>query len=258
METASPIAPRHTPGLLKLTLGSIGVVYGDIGTSPLYAFRESLHAMGKVGQAVDPGAVLGLLSLVLWTLLIIVTFKYVLLLLRADNHGEGGILSLMTLARSAMNHKQALITMLGMAGAALFYGDAMITPAISVLSALEGLDLVTHHFRPYVLPAAIVIMVLLFIFQRGGTAKVANFFGPIMMVWFGCLAYGGLRHNLRKSRRVERVQPVDGSRIPDSPWLCRGAGAGRGLPHRHRGGGRFMPISAISANGRFAWHGYGW
>jgi KUP system potassium uptake protein len=196
MNTNTQNSPRNVPSLLALTLGSIGVVYGDIGTSPLYAFRESLAAAEGSGE--PHMAVLGILSLILWSLMLIVTLKYVFLVLRADNHGEGGILSLMALAENAAQGKLAkrsgFILMLGIAGAALFYGDAVITPAISVLSAVEGLNLVTHHFTPYVIPIALIILIALFIMQQSGTKKVSQFFAPIMVVWFIVLALGGLNH----------------------------------------------------------------
>jgi len=192
-------ASKHSNTTGKLTLGAIGVVYGDIGTSPLYAFRESLAAASGHGNAPDPAVVLGILSLVLWSLFIIVTLKYVMLVLRADNQGEGGILSLMALAQNAVGKNSAIrygawISTLGMTGAALFYGDALITPAISVLSAMEGLKLVTPHFTPYILPLSLAIIIGLFVVQRRGTAKVAVFFGPIMALWFLVLAVGGLMH----------------------------------------------------------------
>jgi KUP system potassium uptake protein len=176
--------------LLPLTIGSIGVVYGDIGTSPLYAFRESLHALGSA----QPDVVFGLLSLIFWTLLIIVTLKYVFILLRADNHGEGGILALMTQAQHALGRGHPLILLLGMTGAALFYGDAIITPAISVLSAVEGLKLVTPSFQPYVVAISMGILIALFVVQYRGAAKVGVFFGPITLVWFLVLGAGGLSH----------------------------------------------------------------
>ncbi len=176
-----------------LTLGSVGVVYGDIGTSPLYAFRESLMAAANGGVA-QPAMILGVLSLILWALIVIVTLKYVALLLRADNHGEGGILTLMALAQQALGRRSAWVMLLGITGASLFYGDAIITPAISVLSALEGLKLATPVFEPYIIPIALSIMVALFAVQRRGTATMGRFFGPIMVVWFGALALGGLAH----------------------------------------------------------------
>ncbi|MDX2113084.1 MAG: potassium transporter Kup [Alphaproteobacteria bacterium] len=185
----------HTkPKLIALTLGSVGVVYGDIGTSPLYAFRESLAA-AAAGGAVTAGMVLGVLSLILWALIITVTLKYVVLLLRADNQGEGGILSLMALAMRSLGGKAApFLVLLGMAGVSLFYGDAIITPAISVLSAIEGLKLVTGHFKPYIVPLALAIMLVLFIAQCRGTASMGRFFGPIMVVWFLALGWGGFLH----------------------------------------------------------------
>jgi KUP system potassium uptake protein len=179
------------PNLAKLTLGAVGVVYGDIGTSPLYAFRESVAA---AGTNIAPEAVLGVLSLILWTLFLIVTLKYVVLLLRADNHGEGGILSLMSLVRNVVGGKKSWIFWMGVAGVAFFYGDAIITPAISVLSAVEGLKLITPVFEPYVLTIAIAILVALFCVQSLGTEKVARFCGPLMLLWFAALAWGGILH----------------------------------------------------------------
>ena len=182
------------PGLLALAIGSIGVVYGDIGTSPLYAFKESLHAATGGHSAPQAEVVLGVLSLILWTLIIIVTLKYVTLLMRADNNGEGGILSLMALAQQASGGKKQWITILGISGAAFFYGDAIITPAISVLSAMEGLKLITNQLDEYIIPIAYVIIIGLFLFQKFGTEKVSILFGPIMMIWFAVMAWGGLIH----------------------------------------------------------------
>jgi KUP system potassium uptake protein len=185
----------HTPSVRRraLTLGALGVVYGDIGTSPLYAFRESLAAAGK-GGAPAPEAVLGLLSLILWALALTVTLKYVVMMLRADNQGEGGILSLMTLAQRSYNVPRAWILALGMVGCALFYGDAMITPAISVLSAVEGVRLITGEATPHIPAIALGILAALFLLQRRGTQKVAMLFGPLMALWFAVLALGGMRH----------------------------------------------------------------
>src|SRR6201747_2897785 len=172
-----------TTGFWPLTLGSIGVVFGDIGTSPLYAFREAVtHAAH--GQPVSRIIVLGVLSLILWALFIVVTAKYVLLLLRADNNGEGGTLSLMALGQRALGRRSLPLLALGVVGASMFIGDSMITPAISVLSAVEGLKLVTPGLEHYVVPLTIVILVLLFSVQSGGTARVASAFGPVMVVWF--------------------------------------------------------------------------
>ena len=162
-------AAAQSASIWTLALASIGVVYGDIGTSPLYAFREAILAAG--GSAASPAAVLGVLSLILWALIIVVTLKYVLVLLYADNHGEGGPLALLALADSALGGKVFAVLVLGAVGAALFFGDAIITPAISVLSAIEGLKLVTPLFEPYIVTVTIVILVGLFAIQSRGTAK---------------------------------------------------------------------------------------
>ena len=180
------------PGFWALTLGSVGVVYGDIGTSPLYALREALLHCQEGG--VSREEVLGVTSLLLWALIFIVTGKYVLFLLRADNRGEGGTLSLMALAQSALGRATVPVFLLGVAGAALFYGDALITPAISVLSAVEGLKLVTPVFEPYVVPITVAILLGLFAVQRQGTGRVAAWFGPITAFWFLVMAGLGLVH----------------------------------------------------------------
>jgi KUP system potassium uptake protein len=194
--TASGAAGGETPpgahaakGLGGLVVGSIGVVYGDIGTSPLYALRESLSHHSKA-DALTEEAVIGAISLLIFALVFTVTLKYVVFLMRADNRGEGGILSLMALAQSAFGQRAKPIFLLGVAGAALFVGDAMITPAISVMSAVEGLELVTHKFSEYVIPITVFILITLFWVQSRGTAMVAAFFGPIMMIFF--LTIGGL------------------------------------------------------------------
>ncbi|CAH1655819.1 putative potassium transport system protein kup 2 [Hyphomicrobiales bacterium] len=187
-------APTHQSGaspqsLLALALGTAGVVYGDIGTSPLYAFREALAHAGPGGLE---NKVLGVLSLILWTLALVVTVKYVIVLLRADNNGEGGTLSLVALLQHAKGSRSGFVILLGIIGAALFYGDAVITPAISVLSAVEGLKLITPVFEPYILPLTVALLVAIFAIQYRGTARVAALFGPIMVVWFLILALGGL------------------------------------------------------------------
>jgi KUP system potassium uptake protein len=174
---------HSTASFAALTLGSIGVVYGDIGTSPLYALREAVKA-ASAGDAVTPQAVLGVVSLILWALIVVVTLKYVVILLRADNHGEGGTLALMALAQRAVTKAAGTIVLLGIISGALFYGDAVITPALSVLSAIEGITLVTKAFDPYVVPLTVLILVMLFAVQSRGTARVAAFFGPIMVAWF--------------------------------------------------------------------------
>ncbi len=180
-------------GLLGLVIGSIGVVYGDIGTSPLYALRESLSHSVKADRLTEE-AVCGAISLLIWALIFTVTVKYVLFLMRADNRGEGGTLSLMALAQSAIGGHSLYVFLLGVAGAALFSGDAIITPAISVMSAIEGLDLVTHRFSEFVLPITIFILVTLFWVQSHGTARVAAFFGPIMILFFVTIAALGAIH----------------------------------------------------------------
>jgi len=189
-------APRSHAGLWGLALGSIGVVYGDIGTSPLYAFREAIiAASGPEQGVVERTTVLGVMSLILWALLIIVTLKYVVILLRADNNGEGGTLTLMALAsRSVGRISKAVgvIALLGIVSAALFYGDAVITPALSVLSAIEGVDVATPAFHEYVVPLTVVVLLALFAVQSRGTAKVAALFGPIMLIWFVAIALPGL------------------------------------------------------------------
>jgi KUP system potassium uptake protein len=182
-----------TSGFWALALGSIGVVFGDIGTSPLYAFREAVGGAAH-GQPVTRIIVLGVLSLILWALFLVVTAKYVLLLLRADNNGEGGTLSLMALSQRALGRRSWILLTLGVIGASMFIGDSMITPAISVLSAVEGLKLATPAFEHYVVPLTVFILVVLFSVQRSGTARVASAFGPVMVVWFSSLAVLGLVH----------------------------------------------------------------
>src|SRR6266496_376158 len=177
-----------------LTLGSIGVVYGDIGTSPLYAFREAVAAAAAGSGLITRDIVLGVLSLILWALAIVVTIKYVLVLLRADNNGEGGTLSLTALASRAIGRRTALVFLLGVIGASMFLGDSVITPAISVLSAVEGLTLVTPAFEHSVVPLTIAILLGLFAGQSRGTARVASFFAPVMVIWFVAIAVAGLLH----------------------------------------------------------------
>jgi KUP system potassium uptake protein len=182
-----------TSGFWSLTLGSIGVVFGDIGTSPLYAFREAV-ADAAHGAPVTRVMVLGVLSLILWALLIVVTTKYVLLLLRADNAGEGGTLSLMALGQRALRRRSWFLLSLGVVGASMFLGDSMITPAISVLSAVEGLKLAAPALEHYVVPLTVCILVVLFSVQSRGTARVASAFGPVMVVWFATIGVLGLIH----------------------------------------------------------------
>src|ERR1700675_3737791 len=190
---ADPHGDAHsTAGFKALMIGSIGVVYGDIGTSPLYALREAVVAASGPSGVAEPAAVLGVVSLILWALIIVVTMKYVVILLRADNHGEGGTLALMALAQRAVSKGGGAIVLLGIISGALFYGDAVITPALSVLSAIEGIKDLTEGFEPYIVPLTVVILLLLFAVQSRGTARVAAFFGPIMCVWFAVIAIAAI------------------------------------------------------------------
>src|SRR6266536_1363825 len=195
-------------GFWALMLGSIGVVYGDIGTSPLYALREAVVAASGPAGIVTPQAVLGVLSLILWALIIVVTLKYVLILLRADNNGEGGTLALMALAQRAVGKGAGAIVLLGIISGALFYGDAVITPALSVLSAIEGIKLVTVTFEHYVVPLTVLILVALFAVQSRGTARVATFFGPIMCIWFAVLAVAAVPQIVRHPEVLLALNPL--------------------------------------------------
>ncbi|HVG10305.1 MAG TPA: potassium transporter Kup [Thermoanaerobaculia bacterium] len=207
--------------LLGLALGALGVVYGDIGTSPLYALREAFH--GEHAVPVNHNNILGLLSLVFWALIIVISVKYLLFVMRADNRGEGGILALMSLVppklRDARGGRWVLLA-LGLFGAALLYGDGMITPAISVLSAVEGLHVATPFFDPYVVPITIVILVILFLFQRKGTAGIGAVFGPVMILWFSILAVLGLAWSLRQPEVFSAVNPMYAARFfIENRWM---------------------------------------
>jgi KUP system potassium uptake protein len=202
----------HDAHFWTLVVGSIGVVYGDIGTSPLYAFREAVHAASG-GSPANADAVFGVLSLIFWALILIVTLKYVLVLLRADNKGEGGTFALMALGQSVAKRSSPLLLALGIAGASFFYGDAVITPAISVLSAVEGLKLVSPVFEQWVMPIALLIIVGLFAVQSHGTARVATFFGPLTMVWFLAVAAGGALHIADNPGVIAALNPWHGVRF---------------------------------------------
>jgi KUP system potassium uptake protein len=197
------------PSFLALALGSVGVVYGDIGTRPLYAFREAAIAASD-SHPVTRDTVLGVLSLILWALIITVTLKYVLILLRADNNGEGGTLSLTALATRALGRRTTFIFIVGVIGASMFLGDSVITPAISVLSAMEGLKLATPAFSDYVAPLTVVILIALFATQSRGTAKVAALFGPVMVVWFVSIAIAGALHIFDDPHVLAAINPVYG------------------------------------------------
>ncbi|MEO3385549.1 potassium transporter Kup [Mesorhizobium sp. CAU 1741] len=187
--------PGHASGpTASLALAATGVVYGDIGTSPIYALREAMHAASGEVAAAEPAIVLGVLSIIVWSLTTIVSVKYASIVLRADNRGEGGTLSLMALAMRPRGRLSGLVLLLGMVGAALFFGDAVITPAISVLSAVEGLEVVTPVLTPFVVPITLAIVATLFAVQRFGTASVARVFGPVTALWFVVLGVIGLYH----------------------------------------------------------------
>ncbi|MCB9893179.1 MAG: potassium transporter Kup [Planctomycetes bacterium] len=185
--------PESRSHLLGLCLASLGVVYGDIGTSPLYAIRECFH--GEHAITPTPGNILGVLSLVLWSLTIVISLKYLVYVMRADNRGEGGVLALMALASRAIPGRRRthlVVIMLGLFGAALLYGDGMITPAISVLGAMEGLEIAAPSFSHFVVPITVAVLVLLFLLQRRGTAGVGVLFGPVTLVWFAALSALGV------------------------------------------------------------------
>lgn len=198
---------RSKAGFLALTIGSIGVVYGDIGTSPLYALREAVQAAVGPGNPATEPIVLGILSLIVWALILVVTIKYVIILLRTDNDGEGGTLALMALAARALRQHGGIV-LLGIISAALFYGDAIITPALSVLSAVEGLKIVTPALEPYVVPLTVMILVALFAVQFRGTARVAIFFGPMTLVWFIAIALAGAWHVGQNPTVLHAFNPV--------------------------------------------------
>ena len=197
------------PSFVALALGSVGVVYGDIGTSPLYAFREAAIAASE-NHPVTRSIVLGVLSLILWALIVTVTAKYVLILLRADNNGEGGTLSLTALASRALGRRTTFVFIVGVIGASMFLGDSVITPAISVLSAVEGLKLATPAFSEYVAPIAVGILIGLFAAQSRGTAKVAAMFGPVMVVWFVSIAIAGGMHIRDDPYVLTAINPLYG------------------------------------------------
>ena len=197
--------PQGRRYLLTLSLGALGVVYGDIGTSPLYAFRECFAPEHHL--ATSPDNIKGILSLVFWSLVIVISIKYLLFVMRADNRGEGGILALMSLVRPRRSMRRGALLALGLFGAALLYGDGMITPAISVLSAVEGLEVLTPKVSPYIVPLTIIILIVLFMVQKFGTAKVGAIFGPVMVLWFSVLAVMGAWHIFKEPHVLTAVWP---------------------------------------------------
>jgi KUP system potassium uptake protein len=210
-QTASPPTPADKPPLATLSLAALGVVFGDIGTSPLYTLKEVFAGTHPLG--VTPESVLGILSLVFWSLTLVVSVKYVLFVMRVDNRGEGGIMAMLSLVHRALADRPRLasaILPLGLFGAALFYGDGMITPAISVLSAVEGLEVATPAFAPWVDPLALGVLVGLFTLQRKGSAHVGRLFGPVMVVWFSALGILGTLNILRQPDVLAALNPQIG------------------------------------------------
>jgi KUP system potassium uptake protein len=195
-----------------LALAALGVVYGDIGTSPLYAIKE-VFGSPHHPVPITPENVLGILSLVFWALMVVISGKYVSFIMRADNRGEGGIMALMALAlrNAGEGRKRKLIVMLGLFGAALFYGDGVITPTISVLSAVEGLEVITPAFKPFVIPLALVVLIFLFLIQRRGTASVGKLFGPVMLVWFSTLTVLGVVNIIADPGVMRALNPAWGA-----------------------------------------------
>ena len=229
--------PTRQGGLAALTLAAIGVVYGDIGTSPLYTVKEIFAP--ATGVPLDTPHIVGAVSSIFWALMLVVTFKYVLLVLRADNRGEGGVLALTALAAQAVAGRPALrhgLLLLGVFGATLFYGDSVITPAISVLGAMEGLEVVTPALKPFVVPATLAILVGLFVVQRFGTAAVGRVFGPVIVLWFVALAISGVVQIAAQPAILAALNPIASvavrhrTRLEGVPRHRRGR-AGR---HRHR------------------------
>ena len=202
-------SPSSKSRFNSLALAALGVVYGDIGTSPLYALKE-VFGSPHHPVPITPDNVLGILSLVFWALMMVVSGKYVLFIMRADNRGEGGIMALMALALRNIKagRQRNIVVMLGLFGAALFYGDGVVTPAISVLSAVEGLHVITPAFDPFVIPLALVVLTLLFFIQRKGTATVGKLFGPVMLLWFGVLTVLGVTNILIEPDVLRALNPA--------------------------------------------------
>jgi len=194
--------------LFKLALGAVGVVYGDIGTSPLYALRECFH--GKHSVLPTEANVLGVLSLIFWSLIIVISIKYLVVILRADNQGEGGILALMELIMPKRGRHRGTIILLGLFGAALLYGDGTITPAISVLSAIEGLEIATPVFQSYIVPITLVVLFLLFLLQKRGTGDVGMLFGPVMLAWFLVIGCTGTLSIVKNLGVLSSINPYHG------------------------------------------------
>ncbi|MEY4726331.1 MAG: Low affinity potassium transport system protein kup, partial [Pseudomonadota bacterium] len=213
--------------LAALTLGAIGVVYGDIGTSVLYAMKE---VFGSGHVEFTPDNIYGILSIFFWTLTVIVSIKYVALVLRADNHGEGGLVAMLALASMAVKDRPVLrhrMLIVGIFGTCLFYGDGVITPAISVLSAVEGLEVVSPAFKKYVIPLTLIILFGLFAVQKKGTSGIGKFFGPITVVWFAAIAALGVYHIASHPEILWAISPHHALRFiftePEVTFLILGA-----------------------------------
>ena len=216
MNATSATVPARPTLQGALALAALGVVYGDIGTSPLYAFRECLNPAH--GIPLSRESVLGVLSLIFWALTLVVTVKYIVFVLRADHDGEGGIMALQALARHAVLSEGRprlllFVGAMGLTGTAMFYGDSIITPAISVLSAVEGLNVATPFFEPYVIPLTLVILVGLFVVQKFGTGAVGKVFGPVMLLWFATLAVLGVQHIAQDPQVLLALDPTWAARF---------------------------------------------
>ena len=228
MQHGSPPPSPTGRYLARLSLAALGVVYGDIGTSPLYALRESFVA--EHGVAASPENILGVLSLIFWSLIVIISIKYLVFVLRADNRGEGGILALTSLITpvGASRGGRRVLILLGLFATALLYGDGMITPAISVLSAVEGLGVATPFFNPYVIPITIVILISLFAVKKMGTAGVGKIFGPVTLLWFFTLALLGVPHIVAHPEVFGAIAPVHAFRF-----------------FENNGGGSFLVLGSV-------------
>src|SRR5438046_5052319 len=222
---AAPTIPAHgATARQNLTSAALGVVYGDIGTSPLYAIKQCFHD----GTAVTAPRVFGVLSLIVWALTIVVTIKYVIVLMRADNRGEGGIFALTVLAlRATTGRKNRWIMFAGLIGGSLFFGDSVLTPAISVISAVEGLEVKAPELQPFVLPLTVILLVGLFVAQRRGTGRVGGFFGPVIIVWFTTLGLMGLPEIARHPGILKAINPLYGIELilndPGSGFILLGS-----------------------------------
>lgn len=206
----NPSAHIQRQSTAALTLAAIGVVYGDIGTSPLYTVKEVF--LPATGVALTPENLIGAVSTIFWALMLIVTLKYVILILRADNRGEGGALALTALAAHAVRERPFLrqsLLMMGLFGATLFYGDSIITPAISVIGAVEGLEMVTPVLTPFVVPISVAVLLVLFLMQRFGTQLVGKFFGPIIVVWFSVLGLTGVLEIIQQPAILQALNPLN-------------------------------------------------